>query len=131
MKHPSTPPDDSWESDAVWKLLDQAPMKTPSPRFLDDTVRAARLLEIENPWWHRWFAPIPLAGLATATAALCFAAISWVGPAPESGVAQSASSFQTAHAVDIEEIAEMETLLAAADYLDDFSNHEIASLIGF
>ena len=33
--------DESWENDAVWKLLDQAPTAAPGPRFVDDTLRAA------------------------------------------------------------------------------------------
>jgi hypothetical protein len=126
MKQNSTPPDDSWESDAVWKLLGQAaPMKAPD-RFAENTVRAARLLVEVKPWWCRLFSPVPLAGLAGATAALAFAVISWVGPAPT-----SVSPRNSAQAVAIEDISAAETLIAAADHLDDFSDSELVSLIGF
>ncbi|MEO8614781.1 MAG: hypothetical protein ABI600_06540, partial [Luteolibacter sp.] len=66
MNRNITPPDDSWESDAVWKLLDQAAPHTASPRFTDDTVRAARLAGEVKPWWSRLLSPVPLAGLAAA-----------------------------------------------------------------
>jgi anti-sigma factor RsiW len=126
MKQNTTPPDDSWESDAVWKLLEQAaPMKAPD-RFAENTVRAARLLVEVKPWWSRLFSPAPLAGLAGATAALAFAVTSWVGPAPT-----SVSPQNSAQAVAIEDISAAETLIAAADHLDDFSDSELVSLIGF
>jgi hypothetical protein len=129
MKNPSPTPDDSWESDAVWKLLDQSPMKTAGARFADDTVRAARLIVEVKPWWSRLFSPAPLAGLAGATAALVFAVISWVGPSPES--IAPVAILNSPQAVAIQDIAETETLLAAADHLEDFSDRELVGLIGF
>ena len=125
MNRHTTPPDDSWESDAVWKLLDQATLKSAGPRFVEDTVRAA-MLEVEiKPWWNRLFAPAPLAGLAAATAALAFAVVSLVGPA------SAPVMLDSPQAVAIQDIAETETLLAAVDQLDDFSDTELVSLIGF
>ncbi len=129
MNRNSLPPDDSWESDAVWRLLDQAPPKVPGARFADDTVRAARLSAAVQPWWSRLFAPVPLAGLAAATAALAFAVVSWVGPAPEPGI--QTAMHDSPQAVVIQEIAEAETLIAAVDHLEDFSDNELVSLIGF
>ena len=84
MNHNPLPPDDSWESDAVWRLLDQSPMKTASARFAADTVCLARLAVDDAPWWSRLFAPAPIAGLAGVTAALSFAAFFWLGPMSES-----------------------------------------------
>jgi hypothetical protein len=129
MNRNSLPPDDSWESDAVWKLLDQSPRQTAGARFADNTVRAARLADDAKPWWSRWFAPAPLAGLAGATAALTFAVVSWVGLSPESGA--PSATLNSEQAVAIQEIAETETLIAAVDQLDDFSDNELVSLIGF
>jgi hypothetical protein len=123
------PPDDSWESDAVWKLLDQSPMKTASVRFADDTVRAARLAAEIKPWWSRLFSPAPLAGLVGTTAALAFAMVSLIGPSPES--AAPVAVLNSEHAVAIQDIAETEALIAAVDQLDDFSDNELVSLIGF
>lgn len=121
--------DDSLENDAVWKLLDQAPLRSPSPRFVDDTVRAARLAGQAEPWWKRLFTPAPLAGLAGATAALVLSVISLSGPAP--GPDSLTTAFETDHAAAIQEIAVTETLIAAADHLDDFSDNELVCLIGF
>lgn len=129
MNRNSPPPDDFWESDAVWKLLDQAPMKTAGARFADDTVRAARLSPEIKPWWSRLFAPAPLAGLAGVTAALAVAVISFVGPNQSSSV--QAFVLDSPQAVAIQDIAETETLIAAVDQLDDFSDHELVRLIGF
>lgn len=121
--------DDSWENDSVWKLLDQAPPASAGPRFVDDTVRAARLAGQTQPWWKRLLTPAPLAGLAATTAALVFSVLSWLGPPAD-------SSSQTAwldanQAAAIQDIAETETLIAAVDQLDDFSDTELVSLIGF
>jgi hypothetical protein len=129
MNRNSPPPDDSWESDAVWKLLDQSPMKTAGARFADDTVRAAKLSADVRPWWSRLFAPAPLAGLAGVTAALAISVISLVGPS-QTTVIQTAV-LDSPQAVAIQDIAETETLIAAVDQLDDFSDHELVSLIGF
>ena len=123
-------PDDSWETDAVWKLLDQAPPATPGPRFVHDTVRAARLTGQAQPWWQRLLAPAPLAGFAAASATiLVFAVLSWIGPSPES--ASQTATLDSQQAAAIQDIAETETLIAAVDQLDDFSDTELVSLIGF
>jgi len=129
MNRNSPPPDDSWESDAVWQLLDQAPPKSAGTRFADDTVRAARLSEEIKPWWSRLLSPAPLAGFAAATAALTFAVISLVGTTSPSG--SQTVVVDSPQAVAIQDIAETETLIAAVDQLDDFSDNELVSLIGF
>jgi hypothetical protein len=121
--------DDSWENDAVWKLLDQAPPASAGPRFVDDTVRAARLAGQARPWWKLVFSPIPLAGLAGATAALVFSAVSLTGPS--TGPRIQTTGLNTERAAEIQDIAETETLIAAVDQLDDFSDNELVSLIGF
>lgn len=121
--------DDSWENDAVWKLLDQAPPATAGPRFVDDTVRAARLMGQAKPWWKHIFSPIPLAGLAGATAALVFSVAGWVGPTSEPGM--QTAGLDSDQAAEIQDIAETETLISAVDHLDDFSDTELVSLIGF
>ena len=130
MNRTPLPSDDSWESDAVWKLLDQAQPLTPGARFVDDTVRAAKLSQPDKSWWSKLFAPMPLAALAGATAAVAFGLISIPGPGPAEP-SQTAVVIDSQHAVDIQEIAETETLIAATDRLDDFSDTELVSLIGF
>lgn len=127
MNRNSPPPDDSWESDAVWKLLDQATPKAAGAQFVDETVRAARLSADVKPWWSRMLAPAPLAGLAGVTAAIGFAVITMVGPTSS---IQSIVS-DSPQAAAIQDIAETEMLIAAVDHLDDFSDNELVSLIGF
>lgn len=132
MNRTPMPPDDSWESDAVWNLLDQAPTRTAGARFTNDVVRAARLLPEEKPWWSRLISPAPLAGLAVATAATAlaaFAVLTLVTPPGNPG--SQAVVMDSAQAVAIQDIAETETLIEAADQLDDFSDNELVSLIGF
>ncbi len=130
-RHAQTP-DDSWENDAVWKLLDEAAPITAGPRFVDDTVRAMRLADDEKPWWQRLLSPAPLAGLAAATAALAFAIVSLTGPTDPAPVTMvPVATQESLQAVAIQEIAETETLIAAVDHLDDFSDTELATLIGF
>jgi len=121
--------DESWENDAVWKLLDQAPPAQASPRFVDDTVRAARLLGQSQPWWKKLFSPLPLAGLAGATAALAFSIVPLFGPSSLPGT--SVTTLDSDRAAEIQDIAETETLIAAVDHLDEFSDTELVSLIGF
>jgi hypothetical protein len=122
--------DDSWEHDAVWNLLDQAPPASAGQRFAEDTVRAARLAGQAESWWKGLLSPAPLAGLAAACAALAFAVISLTGPAA-SPDRLAATAFDSEQAAAIQEIAETEMLSAAVDHLDDFSDTELVSLIGF
>lgn len=129
MQRDSMPPDDSWESDAVWKLLDQASPQAAAPRFADDVVRMARLSVEEKPWWSRLFSPAPLAGFAAATAVVTFTVVSFVDPIRKSS--SQTAMLDSTQAVVIQDIAETEALIAAADQLDDFSDKELVSLIGF
>jgi hypothetical protein len=130
-KHQSPPtPDEAFETDAVWQLLEQATPSTASPRFAADTLRVARLLEQPAPWWKRIFAPAPLAGLAAATAAIAFAVVPLL-PSRTVANAPALAALDSPQAVAIQDIAETETLVAAVDQMDDFSDNELVSLIGF
>jgi hypothetical protein len=130
MNRTPLPNDDSWENDPVWKLLDQSPPATAGPRFADDTVRAARLAGQAARWWSRLLAPLPLAGLAAATAACVIAVISLQNDTPAANGGHIAAVDSNAFA-EIQEIAETEALLSAVDDLDNFSDLELVSLIGF
>lgn len=116
--------EETWESDPVWELLNQAPAPPASARFSDETVRQARLVPAPRSWWRTLLAPAPLAGIATAATAI---AILIVGLADH----QEKSASHVAASASLEEIAETEMLLAAVDHLDDFSDAELVSLIGF
>lgn len=132
MNRPTPQPDDSWESDAVWKLLGNASSASPRGSFTDDVVRAAKLSLSPPPWWKRVISPAPIAGLAAATIALVFAiAFLTPHPGPNSSIADSENSGQADSFANIQDIAETETLIVAADHLEDFSDQELASLLGF
>ncbi len=121
--------DDSWENDPVWKFLDHAPPTTAGPRFVERTVRAARLTGQSQPWWQRLYAPAPLASLTAAIAACVVAVVGSLHQTP--APAAPTTALHSQQAAEIQDIAESETLLAAADQLDDFSDTELVSLIGF
>jgi hypothetical protein len=104
-------------------------VKTPGVRFVHDTVRAVRLAPEIRPWWSRLFAPVPMATLAATTAAIALAVVSLVS-APQPAITE-AVVLDSPQAVAIQDIAETETLIAAVDHLEDFSDHELISLIGF
>jgi hypothetical protein len=127
MNHKPHQTDESWDADAVWKLLDQAPPATAGARFADDTVRAARLSGQSSPWWKQLFSPLPLAGLAGATAAIVFTLLSL----PSGETNRSITVADSKRAAEIQDIAETETLIAAVDHLEDFSDTELVTLIGF
>ena len=128
MNRNSHPTDNDCESDAVWKLLEQAPAPAASARFAENTVRAAKLAGFDRPWWARLFSPAPRAGLAAATAAVALGIFAL--DAPSHDPAPQASVMDSPEAVAIQNIAETEALFAAVDQLDDFSDQELVSLIG-
>ena len=123
MNHQTTPPEDdaTWENDAVWKLLGQAPAPIASTHFASDTLRQARISEAPRAWWQR----LPFPRLLIPTAGLAAIGIAMVT------LYQKQATPLAANTYEIEEIAETEMLLAAVDHLDDFSDDELVSLIGF
>jgi hypothetical protein len=126
MKCNDSTHDETWEHDAVWKLLDQAPPTAPSGHFVDDTVRAARLTRRTEPGSIRaWTLAAFCAGLCGIAAALMMSLSVNRGDSSPPSVAHGRQ------AEEIQEIAETETLIAAADHLDQFSDTELVTLIGF
>ena len=135
MNRKPTENDASLENDSVWKLLDLVPPPSAGARFVDDTVRAARLAGQPAPWWKRLTRPAPLAGLTSAAALIAFGllALSRLPESPEAPVTHASFGhfLDSERAAEFQDIAETETLIAAADHLDDFSDTELVSLIGF
>jgi len=125
MKSDPHADDATLESDPVWRLLAGSPAAQARTRFADDMLRAARLSGAPRRWWSTVVSPVPLTALAGAVAALVFAIL-----APQSGPAPSAS-IADPHADVIDEIAETEMLIAAADHPEHFSDAEILALCGF
>ncbi len=130
MKHQPLHPAEPWESDPVWQLLDQVPPATAGPRFLANTLRAARLAGQPSPWWKSLVWPAPFVGLAGATAAVVFSMMFSSGPTPDP-TNRFAGVDSTQAEETIQDIAETEILMVAVDHLDDFSDTELVSLIGF
>lgn len=129
MNHHSSPPDDSWESDAVWKLLDEASPKSASINFADQVVRAAKIDEPAPAWWQRLLSPAPLAGIGFATAVLAISMVSLFHFSTTSS--SQLATLNSPEAAEIQNIAETEALIAAVDQLDDYSDTELVRLIGF
>lgn len=122
---------DDWnEGDAMWDLLGKAAPKEASGRFADDTLRAVKLLPEGHPWWSNLVSFAPWA--AVAACAVFGALFLMDGPkaSPDSVIA-NAPADKEEQWVQIEEVAEAEMLVAAADHLDRFSDQELVSLIGF
>lgn len=137
MNTSTPPPDDSWESDAVWKLLDNAAPAQPRPSFADDVVRMAKLGQPPRSWWTRWLSPVPLGGLAAGAAAVVMGIMALrqtppsTAPDGPSLANVDAIAGQTDPYADLQDLAETEALLAAVDHLEDFSDQELGNLIGF
>jgi hypothetical protein len=107
-----------------------------SASFADGLVRMVRSAPVAEPWWKRLFTPAPITGLAAATAAVVFGFICFFHISPETetgGMAVIAldSSAPSDLYDDLQDLAETETLIAAADHLDAFSDQELGNLIGF
>lgn len=120
------------DHDEVWNLLAQAPPPDASPRFAQDTVRAARLMEPPSPWWKKLLRPAPLAGLAAASAAIAIAVTSIPSSNPANDQGGTSVTHQAPTSTEsIQEIAETEALIAATDNLDEFTDQELVCLIGF
>lgn len=118
--------ENSSESDAVWELLKASPAIKASPRFADNTLRAARTSGQSKHWWQSLFAPLPLTGLSAACTAAIAIAFFNIQPA-----ATPPQTHDLAQAAEIEEFAETEALIAAVDHMDAFSDSELINLIGF
>lgn len=117
--------------DAVWDLLEKAPAPQASPHFAQRTVMAALATDQSQAWWKSLFAPLPLTGLATATALLLFVITGTISRLPDANPTTVSTDYRSIQAEEIQEIAETEILLAAADDLGDFSDHELICLLGF
>lgn len=131
MQRPFPKDEDSLESDAVWKLLDEASPVVVSPRFADSVMRAVRLDEAPAPWWKRFALPLSLGGLTAATAAVALTVHALFFVAPEVPTQVAVVTPTEVSFAGVQEAADSEALVAAADHLDKFSDTELVSLIGF
>ncbi|NJM38819.1 MAG: hypothetical protein HC845_13645 [Akkermansiaceae bacterium] len=127
--------EEDWENDMVWQLLDQAPPIPASQLFADKVVRAARLEVPAKTWWQRFLSPVPMAGLASAVAAIAilfaftFAMVPNVDLTMEIG--NDSLLVNTVKIGAMQNAAETEAMLAVADSLDHFSDAELVKVVGF
>jgi hypothetical protein len=115
------------ESDATWRLLGETAPKRAGARFADDTVRLVKLLPEADPWWPKVLLPwSPVAVCGLLAAMFLFS-----GVGKDDGGSQAVVANPDDTWVEIQEAAEDEMLLAAVDHLDEFTDQELVSLIGF
>jgi len=129
MNRPNEPREP--ETDPVWDLLAQSPPPKAGPMFASNVVRTARLEGKPQASWRRWFAPRPLAGLAAAAAAITLAFIAWPKGGTPDPIAGNPDTPASEPFEDLQDLAEEELLLAAAENLADFSDAELIALLGF
>jgi len=124
--------DSELESDAIWDLLADATPGEPSSRFLQDTLRRARLEPASRPWWKSlttrriWTVSLATTGTAAAVIALI---ISFPSDPPP--VEQTTSIQPTAPAqwTELEDALASEVLTEAAENPSLFSDQEIVALL--
>ena len=119
------------EADPVWDLVDKAPTQPASSHFASATVRMVReQQERKSAWWKQLFAPMPLAGLAAAAAAVALV-VNVSMNTPDAGNFVDNSNFDSVEAVAIQEVVEVEMLMVAADNPSEFTDQELVTLLGF
>lgn len=117
--------DNDLDKDPVWALLDRAPLRTASPRFADDVVRAAKLMAPEKPWWLR----LPALGLGSLAAAA--AALTLLLHSPQATTPPPSGTVAQATIAELQETADEEALAFASEHIDQLSDPELVSLVGF
>jgi hypothetical protein len=116
------------ESDATWRLLEKAAPKQASARFADDVVRAVRLLPEAEPVWPRIlkFSRWSLVAACVILVVSIFSDPVENVPSKGPSVADSEAQWE-----QIEDVAQAELLAAAAEHLDEFSDQDLITMIGF
>ncbi|MES2981439.1 MAG: hypothetical protein V4727_03915 [Verrucomicrobiota bacterium] len=120
---------DVWrEGDETWQLLGKAAPKQASPRFADNVVRAVRLLPEADPVWPRIlkFSRWSLAAACVVLMVSIFIDPVETNPTKPPSVADNEAQWE-----QIEDVAQAELLAAAAEHLDEFSDHDLVTMMGF
>ncbi|YCM43904.1 hypothetical protein V2O64_21580 [Verrucomicrobiaceae bacterium 227] len=124
--------DPGLEDDTLWTLLDQGSTSGPSPSFVQDTLRRARLEEAPLPWWKslttRRIRTASLATFGTAAAVIALVISLPSDPVP---VEQTTSTQATAPAqwTELENALASQVLTEAAENPAQFSDQEIVALL--
>jgi hypothetical protein len=116
------------QDDKTWQLLGKSAPKQASGRFADDVVRAVRLLPEADPVWPRIlkFSRWSLVAACVILVVSIFSDPVVNDPAKAPNVADNEAQWE-----QIEDVAQAELLTAAADHLDDFSDQDLITMIGF
>jgi hypothetical protein len=116
------------ESDKTWQLLGKAAPKQASARFADDVVRAVRLLPEADPIW-----PLILKFSRWSLVAACvvLAASIFIDPVKTSPNKGSVVEDNKTQWEQIENAAQAELLAAAVEHMDEFSDQDLITMIGF
>jgi len=134
------------ENDATWLLLGKAAPKQASRGFADDVVRAVRLLPEADSVWPRI---LKFSRWSLAAACLVLAVTMFIDPIKngsaivDHGLPTDAEvpirvsnkvpeiANNDAQWKQIEDVAQAELLAAAADHLEEFSDEDLITMIGF
>ena len=116
------------ESDKTWQLLGKAAPKQASARFADDVVRAVRLLPEADPFWPRIFR---FSRWSLVAACVILAVSIFMDPADSDSKKAPVAVDDEAQWEQIEVVAQAELLAAAAEHLDEFSDQDLVTMIGF
>lgn len=122
--------DNSHDQDPIWDLLRQSTPRQAGPRFVDDTVRAARLAGTTEPWWKRLGLPLAFGSLATAATAVVvgFILVSHPAPVAEPAVTQAPAE-ESLESLD--DYVLNQAVSFAAENPGDFTDAELVSLISY
>jgi hypothetical protein len=120
---------DEWcESDKTWQLLGISAPKQASARFADDVVRAVRLLPEADPVWPRI---LRFSRWSLVAASVVLAVSIFIDPADTGTQKAPVAIDNEAQWEQIEYVAQAELLAAAAEHLDEFSDQDLVTMIGF
>jgi negative regulator of sigma E activity len=116
------------QDDKTWQLLGKAAPKQPSARFADDLVRVVRLLPEADPIWPRI---LKFSRWSLVAACVVLAASIFIDPVktnPNKGPVVEDHKTQWEQ---IENAAQAELLAAAVEHMDEFSDQDLITMIGF
>jgi hypothetical protein len=121
-----------FEKDPVWDLLRQSAAQRPSPNFAANVVRAARLEVPAKPWWSRLLIPASVGGVLAGAAALVTVMLT-LQTNPKGDLSPDIVSNKPVNTsfADLQDDAETEVFLIAAEHLGDYSDEELVSMMGF
>lgn len=122
-------PNNEWnESDVTWRLLGKAAPKLASARFADDVVRAVRLLPEADPIWPRI---LKFSRWSLVAACVVLAASIFIDPLKTSPNQGPVVEDHKTQWEQIENAAQAELLAAAVEHMDEFSDQDLITMIGF